>query len=217
MDMSFQNLELAEEYRVPRDNVINDFYNKVLKYAISYDRSVGYFTSDCLIELSYGICEMIKNGGRIRLIVSPNLTEQDYVAISKGFEDRNKIIEKSLLSKLYEYDDYFKKERMNIIAEMIANNILDIKIAFSKSNNGFGLYHEKIGIMTDLDGNKVAFTGSMNDSKSAISANYESIDVFSSWKEPSRVENKVKAFELLWKDMDQSAKIFEFPEAVKKS
>lgn len=214
--MGFQDLKLKDEYRVPRDNIIEDFYNEVLKYSISYDRSVGYFTSDSLVELSYGICELVKNGGKIRLIVSPNLTEQDYEAISKGFEDRNKIIENNLLSKLYKYEDYFKKERMNIIAELIANDILDLKIAFSKSANGFGLFHEKIGIMKDLDDNGIAFTGSMNESKSAMSANYESIDVFKSWEEPKRVDNKVKAFELLWKDMDTSAKIFEFPEAVKK-
>ena len=214
--MGFLDLKLEDEYRVPRDNIIDEFYNKVLKHSITYDRSVGYFTSDSLIELSYGICELIKNGGKIRLIVSPNLTEQDYEAISKGFEDKNKIIEKSLLSKLYEYDDYFKKERMNIIAELISNDILDLKIAFSKSAKGFGLFHEKIGIMTDIDNNKIAFTGSMNESKSAMSANYESIDVFKSWEEPKRVENKVKAFEMLWKDKDASAKIFEFPDAVKK-
>lgn len=214
--MGFLDLKLEDEYRVPRDNIIDEFYNKVLKHSITYDRSVGYFTSDSLIELSYGICELIKNGGKIRLIVSPNLTEQDYEAISKGFEDKNKIIEKSLLSKLYEYDDYFKKERMNIIAELISNDILDLKIAFSKSAKGFGLFHEKIGIMTDIANNKIAFTGSMNESKSAMSANYESIDVFKSWEEPKRVENKVKAFEMLWKDMDASAKIFEFPDAVKK-
>lgn len=214
--MGFQDLKLKDEYRVPRDNIIEDFYNEVLKNSISYDRSVGYFTSDSLVELSYGICELVKNGGKIRLIVSPNLTEQDYEAISKGFEDRNKIIENNLLSKLYKYEDYFKKERMNIIAELIANDILDLKIAFSKSANGFGLFHEKIGIMKDLDDNGIAFTGSMNESKSAMSANYESIDVFKSWEEPKRVDNKVKAFELLWKDMDTSAKIFEFPDAVKK-
>lgn len=214
--MGFQDLTIADEYRVPRDNVIDEFYNKVLKHSIAYDRSVGYFTSDSLIELSYGICELIKNGGKIRLIVSPNLNEQDYEAISRGFEEREKLIEKTLLSKLYTYDDYFKKERMNIIAEMISNNLLDLKIAFSKSNKGLGLYHEKIGVMTDLSGDKIAFTGSMNESKSAMSANYESIDVFKSWEESKRVDNKVNAFDMLWRDLDSSAKVFEFPEAARK-
>lgn len=35
-----------------------------------------------------------------------------------------------------------------------------------------------MGIIEDFEGNKVAFSGSMNESATAMSANYETIDVF---------------------------------------
>ena len=40
------------------------------------------------------------------------------------------------------------------------------------------MYHEKMGLMTDADGNVIAFSGSMNESGNAFSMNYEAFDVF---------------------------------------
>ena len=55
---------------------------------------------------------------------------------------------------------------------------------------------KKWGIIEDFEGNKVAFSGSMNESATAMSANYETIDVFCNWKqsEVERVSSKRKSF-----------------------
>ena len=52
-----------------------------------------------------------------------------------------------------------------------------------------------MGIIEDSDGNKVAFSGSMNESANALLANYETIDVFTSWSaDVERVQNKENSF-----------------------
>ena len=51
---------------------------------------------------------------------------------------------------------------MNLLANLIADGYLDIRIAITEAANNIGMYHEKMGIMEDEEGNRIAFTGSNN-------------------------------------------------------
>ena len=67
------------------------------------------------------------------------------------------------------------------------------------------MYHEKMGLMEDSSGNVVAFSGSMNESATAMEVNYETIDVFCNWKsdyEKAQVSLKKKAFDAIWEDKE---------------
>ena len=186
------------EYRSLIDNVVQDFYVPLLHDAVSYKRAVGFFSSTSLIEISKGIAEMARHGGKIQIVASPYLSEEDIDAIKKGYADRDEIIETALLNQLSdENTDYYSMERLNLLANLIANGILDIRIAYTEGKNGIGMYHEKMGLIEDANGNKVAFSGSMNESATAMSINYETIDVFRSWiseTEKERVTLKENAF-----------------------
>ena len=72
------------------------------------------------------------------------------------------------------------------------------------------MYHEKMGILEDKDGNHVAFSGSMNESMTAMSINYETIDVFCDWKEAEadRVKLKENAFYSMWNNVEPSLKVW---------
>ena len=50
--MSLLDVNLKQEYRSPRDNIVNDFYIPLLKEANLYKRSVGFFSSSSLLEIS---------------------------------------------------------------------------------------------------------------------------------------------------------------------
>jgi len=72
-----------------------------------------------------------------------------------------------------------------------------------------------MGIFSDNDGNKIAFSGSMNESTNAFNANYEAIDVFCNWissEENERVEAKEKAFSRIWSNIEKNITIINFPE-----
>lgn len=214
--MNFTQISIKPEYRSLRDDIVNEFYIPMLENSILYKRAVGFFSSSALIEISRGITGLIKNGGKIQLIASPRLSDEDIEAINKGFELRDKVIEKSLLSSLLLPKNIFEEKRLNLLANLIINDQLDIKIAFTDSNNGFGIFHEKMGLMYDNENNVVAFTGSMNETSTAFSQNYESIDVFCSWENESyRVITKEKAFSNMWNDLEDSIKVIEFPKVVK--
>jgi len=70
--------------------------------------------------------------------------------------------------------------------------------------------------MTDADGNKIVFTGSLNETINAFYNNYESIVVFASWKESRQyAEDMQEDFELLWNNLDKDVEVLEFPKTLR--
>ena len=81
--MGFNDLDIKIRYRSDEDNIARDFLIPVLKKAKKYKRSVGFFSSSSLQELSIGIESLQKNGGHIQVICSPKLSEEDIEAIER--------------------------------------------------------------------------------------------------------------------------------------
>ena len=79
--MGFDKLDLKLQYRSDADNIVSDFMIPVLKEAKTYKRSVGFFSSSSLQELSIGIQEMGKKAGHIQVICSPKLSQDDIEAV----------------------------------------------------------------------------------------------------------------------------------------
>lgn len=213
--MSLKDHGVKSEYRSLIDNVVQDFYLPLLSEAATYKRAVGFFSSSALVELSKGIAAMAERGGKIEIVASPYLSDEDIEAIKQGYSKREDIIESALLRQLSDdHTDYYSMERLNLLANLIADNIMDIRIAYTEDANGIGMYHEKMGIIEDGVGNKVAFSGSMNESATAMSINYETIDVFKSWGDESeneRVKLKENAFFSIWNDCEPNIHVLEFP------
>lgn len=213
--MGLKDHKVKSEYRSLMDNVVQDFYIPLLKEAVLYRRAVGFFSSSSLVEISKGIAQMASEGGKIQIVASPYLSDEDIEAIKKGYEDRNHIIEKALLSQIAEEpSDYYSMERLNLLASLIADGVMDIQIAYTEDKSGIGMYHEKMGIIEDSHGDKIAFSGSNNESRTAMSINYETMDVFRSWgdeNETERVRLKENAFYSIWHDTEPNIKVLQFP------
>jgi len=211
--MSFRDIELKPEYRSRLDNVIRDFYNPALKEAVNYKRAVGFFSSSALLSLTAGICGLVENGGSIQMIASPRLSQEDIDAINDGLRRRDEVIKEALLRGLREPKGRFEEARLNLLSNLIAAGRLEIKIAFMEDDNTVGMFHEKLGLMYDSDGNIIAFSGSMNESANAFINNYEAIDVFASWtQDADRVYTKQSAFNAMWEDYEPSIKVMDFPD-----
>ena len=211
--MSFQELDIKKEYRSLLDSVAKDFYIPLLSQAVKYQRAVGFFSSSSLVEISKGISELAKNGGKIQLVASPYLSDEDIEAIKSGYAMRDQVVKEAIRREMTEGKTPFEKARLNLLANLISDNVLDIKIAFTEDSDRMGMYHEKMGIITDAEGNRVSFAGSMNESATAMTLNYETIDVYCSWKdEEDRVIAKENAFASIWNDTEPNIKIIDFPE-----
>lgn len=95
--MTLKDLHIEKEYRNLKCDVIGDFYIPVLSSAVKYKRAVGFFNSAALYEIAIGLQNLVSNKGKMELIVSPRLTEDDIKSIQLGYERRYEIVEKALL------------------------------------------------------------------------------------------------------------------------
>lgn len=215
--MSLRDIQIDSEYRTLNCDMANDFYIPMLGEAILYKRAVGFFSSSALAAISAGIYELYENGGKIQLIASPKLSSEDIDAINDGYQQREEVIKGALKRELEDCTDFCHQNRLNLLATLIAKGILDIRIAVTIGKKGIGMYHEKMGLIEDIEGNIVAFSGSMNETDTALHDNYEAIDVFCSWisSDNKRVERKNQAFTKMWDGLDENICVMKFPEIEK--
>lgn len=214
--MDFKAIDIRESYRSDKGNIVDLFYLPTLSQSIEYCRAVGYFNSASLAKAAKGVTALIENGGKMKLIASPQLDDQDVEAFKKGYKQREEIIKRSILKEFEHVENEVVRKRLRFLAWLVAEELLDIRFALVKE--GHGIYHEKIGILKDAEGNTIAFGGSPNETLGGIYSNFESIDVFRSWikGEESRVHDKMGYFENLWNNRTQKLEIIDFSEASKR-
>lgn len=162
-----------------------------------YDRAAGYFTSESLRLIARGLEGFLYNGGKVRIVANPYLSEEDLEMITKGYKAKTDIIEKSLLRELQLTTKNIEEDTLNILAWLIYEGKLEIKIAFTENN---ALYHEKFGLFEDFDGNTILFSGSANETAGGMSKNFEKIDVFLPPYDSHRIAAGKDDFEKLWCD-----------------
>jgi hypothetical protein len=107
-----------------------------------------------------------------------------------------------------------KEKKISVLNQMIQTNKLKIKIAIPNSDEVFGSFSEKTGIFHDENDDMVAFTGTSNETFDPRNRNFESIDVFTSWNDKSRVDIKRNDFENLWQNKTKNISVYDFDYAV---
>jgi len=214
--MTFVNLNLKTHYDTSNDDFINDFFQPLLQESIQYDRGVGYFSSSWLTINSKGMTKFAENGGYARWITSPVLSKADWDHLWLGDKARHdEFLHQLLLKSVKNLLESLEKNTLDALSWLISDKILDFKLAVPR-NQLSGEFHDKFGIFTDNDGNKISFSGSYNDSLQGI-RNYESITVFKSW-DPNYQEvvfSEQKRFGHLWENEDPNIRVFSLPESVK--
>ena len=205
--MGLKDLSLKEEYRSDRDNLIEEFFLPCLDNCIEYDRAVEYVALKSLTAYYFGLKSFVSNNVQIRIVTGHRLRTSDL----------------NVLSKLYSKKtgkNFFKmngkpEKKFQMLYQLFQHNKLKIKIAMPISEEVYGTFDEKIGIFRDENDDVIAFTGTSNETFDPQNRNFESIDVFTSWNDKSRVEIKTKDFENLWQNETKNLKVYDFEYAVK--
>lgn len=155
-----------------------EFFNNALSRSIRLDIGLGFFSSASINVLSLGFAKFITNGGRMRLYVNQYLSEEDYNAfVAKPEEVEDRVIQDfySMFKILSKRDEHF----FNCLSFLIQTGRIDIRIVIPKTG---GIAHQKYGVFTDEENDKVSFIGSINLTASALtSKNLESIECQKSW------------------------------------
>ena len=224
--MSFKLLDIKPSYESGIGDIVQDFYEPVLTEAVLYDRISGFFTSTSLAVAARGMCNFIKNGGIMRIITSPILSSDDIEIIEQLIENKDEVRSKELGLDLDALEDVFISDHVKAFGWLLSAGKIDIRLAILLGDDNkpitkdkilsAGLFHQKIGILTDIEGNHISFSGSINETASAWTKNDEEFKVFKEWDESSSYyyEDRER-FNNLWEGKKRNVVIVDLPHAVK--
>jgi superfamily II DNA or RNA helicase len=215
-EKSLQELNIGTHYSTNRNDLIEEFYSPCAMRSIGYDRAVGYFRNSIMILVRKPIAAFARQGGQIRLICSPDITENEVRSFRSGYAWRNIIDEITLATIEKALRDDYEGPIWRFIATLIACNNLEVRIAFRPGQAG--IFHDKLGIFRDSGNNYVSFVGSGNETLSAwdLFGNHESFEVFCSWsKDHERVTEHIAYFERLWNNLELGVETIPFPKVAR--
>lgn len=215
--MSFNDLNLKKVYIPPEDNTIKDFFIPTLAEACEYKRGTAYFSSQAVYEMTVGIEGLIKNGGKMKYIISPrDLSKEDIDAIHNGYKSREELIVEQVSEYLNQPKSIFEMDRLSILSYLIEMNYLDIKVAFPNNVDQPGIYHQKFGVIKDLIGNYIGFNGSQNETNAGNFNNNEMFTVYQSISGDFEVINTFNClFDQMWNNNYEYDVVIDFPDDIK--
>lgn len=232
---SFQSFSWLPSYKtsVPGPSgkpvdILHDFYIPILSMATRYDRVAGYFRSTSLAIASQGFSAFTAVGGKMRLVVGADLAEDDVAAILQGDNER---LEKSLNAALEGADSWPEEvtRGVQLLAWMVSRGHLEVQVAFrvhGKTGRQLpfdsisdGYVHEKWAVFSDSEGNCIHISGSLNESRTALTLNAENITLHADWwndLERQRADEAQQDFDRVWADKSPYLRVMSLPDAVRR-
>lgn len=208
------------KYTPDDGNLVGRFYVPALECAKYYSRSTGYFGAEALTLALTGVEGLIRNGGSMRLVVGCTLDEEEVAAIERG-EELRAVVERAMATRPLEPPDNVAADALELLAWMIQHGILQVKVAVPcdaerRPMASDGIFHEKAGIIHDVAGNRLAFSGSINETFAGWKKNWESFNVYTSWDHGAAYLAQEEAnFAKLWTNTAKRALTLDVPQAVR--
>ena len=204
--MSLREIELQEEYRSDRNDIASEFFFPCLSNCVEYDRCVDFLSIQTLATISMAFDNFVIGKAKLRIVTGHRFRATDLNIFTKIFDEK--------YTKSFE-GKQIKNTKIEKIAEFFDSGQIELKIAIPNSEQVANSFSERIGIFRDEHDQIVAFTGTSSESFSTQTTDFESVDVFTSWNDKSRVERKMKDFEDLWENKTKYVQVYDFMYAIK--
>lgn len=204
----------------PDPEILERLYVPALSEAVRYDRCCAYFSSSVLAAAARGfgrLTERLISLGNeaprpaVRLLVNEEMEPADVRALVETGDTSR--LEKLLLKRLKTPRELLEKQRLAMLAWLAREGYLEVRVGVLRF--GSGILHAKFGIMSDPQGQALVFMGSGNETAPGLVANFESLEISTSWEDPERHEVYQEKFNTLWEDRDAAVHTLPLPEAVR--
>ena len=113
------------KYTPDHGDLVDLLYVPALECAVRYDRLTGYFNARALALAARGIEGLVRNSGRVRLLVGCTLEKAEVDAITHGAEIRDQV-KSHLLRYPLKPGNQREVEALELLAWMVAQQILEV-------------------------------------------------------------------------------------------
>ncbi len=199
--MGLRDIGLKEEYRSDRDDIVAEFFFPCLSNCIEYDRCVDFLSIQSLATIAMVFENFSSGKAKIRMITGHRFKTGELGILTKLFSEK---YTKKFDGKL------IKDSKIQKLQDLVNNGQIELKVAITNSEHVTNAFSERIGLFLDEDDQIVAFGGTSNESFSTQTQDFESVDVFTSWNDKSRVDRKRKDFEELWENKTKYVEVYDF-------
>lgn len=203
--MGLREIKFEEEYRSDRNDIVAEFFFPCLSNCTEYDRCVDFLSIRNLAGIAMGFDNFTSGKAKLRMITGNKFKISDLSILTKLFNEK---YTKRFDGKL------IRDNKIQKLQDFINNGQVELKIAITNSDVVSNLFSERIGIFKDDIGDIVAFTGTSSSLSTEI-RDFESVDVFTSWNDKSRIDRKIKDFEDLWENNTKFVQVYDFMYAEK--
>lgn len=199
--MGLRDIGLKEEYRSDRDDIVAEFFFPCLSNCIEYDRCVDFLSIQSLATIAMVFENFSSGKAKIRMITGHRFKTGELGILTKLFSEK--------YTKKFD-GNLIKDSKIQKLQDLVNNGQIELKVAITNSEHVTNAFSERIGLFLDEDDQIVAFGGTSNESFSTQTQDFESVDVFTSWNDKSRVDRKRKDFEELWENKTKYVEVYDF-------
>ena len=214
--LTLRDLPLKQEYRSDRDDVVSEFFIPCLTNSIQYDRTIEFISVKSLSTLTFGLEDIQDHHAKIRLVSGHRFSTSDLNSIVRLFDHHTSRLN-GRINLDNKIGNFIQDAKIRQLKKIIEDFKLEVKVAIPNSEYVDGVFEERMGIFRDTNDDVVAFSGTSNVTFDAENRNFESVDVFTSWDDKTRVDNKIKNFEDLWANRTKYVEIYDLVYAEKKN
>ena len=215
--LALRDLPLKQEYRSDKDDVVSEFFIPCLTNSIQYDRTIEFISVKSLSTLTFGLENIQDHHAKIRLVSGHRFSTSDLNSLVKLFDQHGTNRLNSRINLDNKIGKFIQDNKIRQLKKIIEDFKLEVKVAIPNSEYVDGVFEERMGIFRDTNDDVVAFSGTSNVTFDAENRNFESVDVFTSWDDKTRVDNKIKNFENLWANRTNYVEIYDLVYAEKKN
>jgi len=218
-DRLLGGVNLQTFYRTSSHKLGGDFLGKCLASSSVYRRAAAFFSSGVFLVATSDWFAFFRSGGRAFFVTSPHLSPDDIKALEEATYHRHVYVSDFSLDSYEEALTTERFDRFGFLRGLLATGRIDIRIAHRTGGNHQGIYHEKLGVFSDKQGNLLAFSGSANETRAAYVGNFERIDVF--WTGNRSDRRRAFAIEEhfgdLWENKTEGVEVIHLVEAIQRN
>ena len=129
-------------FNTSEHDIVQELYKPSFSWATRFDRGVGFFTSGWLSRNIEGLSDFAFRGGKMRIITSPILSDEDSYSIIAANESNGtgyKKLETVLSQNIEALQAEMEKDILNTFSWLLYDGIIELKFAIpcNRLINGF--------------------------------------------------------------------------------